>query len=572
MSGPQATYEWKQLPWRKLEVAVFKLQKRIYKASQAGDIRRVHQLQRLLLKSQAAQLLAVRRVTQDNQGKNTAGIDGIKSLTPPQRLTVAVNFESLPSGQPTRRVWIPKPGKDEHRPLGIPTLYDRTHQALVKLVLEPEWEAKFEPNSYGFRPGRGAQDAVGAIFNAIRQQPKYVLDADIAKCFDRIDQSALVSKMNTFATLQRQITRWLKAGVVDHGVFAKTEQGTPQGGVLSPLLANIALHGFETHLRDGFSTSKTLGQATGKPVVKSKPLVIRYADDWLVLHRDRAVIEHCQRLAEEWLQDMGLELNLKKTQIAHTLYPEGGKIGFNFLGFAVRQYPVSRYHSPSGQGFKTLIKPSPEAIKSHYRRLADTIRQHQAGTQERMIGRLNPVIAGWSNYYRAVVSKDIFQRLDHLLYIRLARWARRRHPRKSQHWVTRRYWGIGRGQGWVFGSDSGVVLTPHSKVAIVRHAKVRGQASPYDGNWKYWATRRGTYPGVQPSLARRLKHQRGRCQACGLVFMPEALVEMHHLDGNHRNHKFANLSAVHRHCHDQIHGGQHELSQLLGPHDKSPIN
>jgi RNA-directed DNA polymerase len=183
MSGPQATYEWKRLPWRKLEVAVFKLQKRIYKASQTGDIRRVHRLQRLLLKSQAAKLLAVRRVTQDNQGKNTAGIDGIKSLTPQQRLTVAVNLDTLPSGKPTRRVWIPKPGKDERRPLGIPTLYDRAHQALVKLVLEPEWEAKFEPNSYGFRPGRCAQDAVEAIFNAIRQQPKYVLDADIAKCF-----------------------------------------------------------------------------------------------------------------------------------------------------------------------------------------------------------------------------------------------------------------------------------------------------------------------------------------------------------------------------------------------------
>lgn len=152
------------------------------------------------------------------------------------------------------------------------------------------------------------------------------------------------------------------------------------------------------------------------------------------------------------------------------------------------------------------------------------------------------------------------------------RWARHRHPRKSRHWITQRYWGVNRGQGWVFASDSGVVLTPHANVAIVRHAKVRGHASPFDGNWKYWATRRGTYPGVQPSLARRLKHQQGRCQACGLVFMPETLVELHHLDGNHKNHKFDNLSAVHRHCHDQIHGGQHELSKLLGSHDKSSIN
>ena len=174
MSGLQVTYEWGRLPWRKLEVAVFKLQKRIYKASQAGDIRRVHQLQRLLLKSRAAKLLAVRRVTQDNRGKHTAGVDGIKSLTPKQRLAVAKNLEALPTGKPARRIWIPKPGKDEQRPLSIPTLYDRTRQALVKLALEPEWEAKFEPNSYGFRPGRSAHDAIRSKHFAISASSTYL--------------------------------------------------------------------------------------------------------------------------------------------------------------------------------------------------------------------------------------------------------------------------------------------------------------------------------------------------------------------------------------------------------------
>jgi RNA-directed DNA polymerase len=178
------TYEWNQLPWRKLEVAVFKLQRRIYKASQAGDVPRVHRLQKLLLKSRAAKRLAVRRVTQDNQGKNTAGVDGIKSLTPHQRSTLVDQLGQLPIGSPTRRVWIPKLGTDQRRPLSIPTLHDRALQALVKLVLEPEWEARFEPNSYGFRPGRSVHDAIGAIFTAIEKQPKYVLDADIAKCFD----------------------------------------------------------------------------------------------------------------------------------------------------------------------------------------------------------------------------------------------------------------------------------------------------------------------------------------------------------------------------------------------------
>jgi RNA-directed DNA polymerase len=244
-----ATYEWHQLPWRKLEVTVFKLERRIYKASQAGDIRRVHRLQKLLLKSRAAKLLAVRRITQDNQGKNTAGIDGIKALTPHQRGALAAQLGTLPTGRPTRRVWIPKPGKDEQRPLSIPTLHDRALQALVKLVLEPEWEARFEPNSYGFRPGRSVHDAIGAIFIAIEKQPKYALDADIAKCFDRIDQQALLRKIKTFPTLNRLVKAWLQAGVLDNGVFTETTTGTPQGGVASPLLANIALHGLEEFIR-----------------------------------------------------------------------------------------------------------------------------------------------------------------------------------------------------------------------------------------------------------------------------------------------------------------------------------
>src|SRR5262250_3140703 len=220
-----ATYEWNQLPWRKLEVAVFKLERRIYKASHAGDIRRVHRLQKLLLKSRAATLLAVRRVTQDNQGKSTAGIDGIKALTPPQRSALAAHLGTLPTGSPTRRVWIPKPGKDDKRPLAIPTLHDRALQALVKLALEPEWEARFEPNSYGFRPGRSVHDAIGAIFNMICKQPKYVRDADIAGCFNSIAHAPLLAKLQTFPALRRAIKAWLKAGVLEAGVFAPTEAG-----------------------------------------------------------------------------------------------------------------------------------------------------------------------------------------------------------------------------------------------------------------------------------------------------------------------------------------------------------
>jgi RNA-directed DNA polymerase len=567
MSEPTATYEWSQLPWRKLEVAVFKLERRIYKASQVGEGRRVHRLQRLLLKSRAAKLLAVRRVTQDNQGKHTAGVDGVKSLTPHQRLALAEQLGKLPTGSPARRVWIPKAGTAELRPLSIPTLQDRAGQALVKLALEPEWEAKFEPNSYGFRPGRSVHDAIGAIFIAIGKQPKYVLDADIAKCFERIEQKVLLRKLGTFPTLRRLLQSWLNAGVLEEGVFTPTEAGTGQGAVISPLLANAALQGLEEHIRSHFPVKARFGSPGRRYGVCWKPQLITYADDFIILHRDKAAIEYCQHLVEEWLKDLGLALNPQKTRIAHTLHPEGGKAGFDFLGFEIRQYPVSKYNA--AHGFKTLIKPSRDALKRHYAQLCTIIEQNKAARQENLIGLLNPVIAGWSNYYSAVVSKAAFQRLDHLLYVKLAHWARYRHPRKPRHWIVRKYWRLDEGEGWTFATKNGLALNQHSAVPIVRHRKVKGTASPFNGDWRYWTTRRGSYPGISRRVATLLKRQDGRCDVCGLFFTPDALLEVYHRDQHQRTNEYRNLAAVHRHCHDQIHRERRTPSSTRGTHDKS---
>lgn len=270
-------YEWKNLPWKSIEKQVFKLQKRIYRASQRGDTRTVHNLQRLLMKSWSAKLLATRRVTQDNQGKQTAGVDGVKSPTPPQRLALAASLSLNQRAAPARRIWIPKPGTNEQRPLGIPTINNRAAQALVKLALEPEWEARFEPNSYGFRPGRSCHDAIEAIFQNTCHQPKYVLDADIAKCFDRINHRALLAKLDTFPSLRRLIHRWLQAGVMEEPDLFPTHAGVPQGAVLSPLLANVALHGLETALKAALPRHKEQGR------VHHAPQLIRYADD-LVRH------------------------------------------------------------------------------------------------------------------------------------------------------------------------------------------------------------------------------------------------------------------------------------------------
>ena len=280
--------EWKDIPWRKLERYVFKLQKRIFKASERGDIKACRRLQKTLMRSRSSKCLAVRRVTQDNQGKKTAGVDGIKSLKPEERLELVNNLSLSRKAKPTRRVWIPKPGTEEKRPLGIPTITDRALQALVKQALEPEWEARFEPNSFGFRPGRSAHDAIAAIFGLTNRKCKYVLDADISKCFDRINHDVLLAKLNTFPVLRRLLKGWLESGVLEGNKLFPTNEGTPQGGVISPLLANIALHGMEQRINQAFPKKEIWSK--GKVVGYQNPAhLVRYADDFVSAIRCRMV-------------------------------------------------------------------------------------------------------------------------------------------------------------------------------------------------------------------------------------------------------------------------------------------
>lgn len=545
--------EWKAIPWQKLERYVFKLQKRIFKASQRGDVKAVKKLQKTLMRSWSAKCLAVRRVTQDNQGKKTAGVDGVKSLTPEQRLELVENLKLSSKAKPTRRVWIPKPGTQEKRPLGIPTMTDRALQALVKQVLEPQWEAIFEPNSMGFRPGRSAHDAIAAIFNSISRKAKFVLDTDISKCFDRINHSKLLEKLKTFPTIRKQIKAWLRSGVLDNGSLFPTESGTPQGGVISPLLANIALHGLEEEINRFALT------LPGRKERNLRSLnLIRYADDLVVGSPELEVIQQCKQLIENWLKDMGLELKPSKTRITHTLEEWDGNQGFNFLGFTVRQFPVGNTHSgcdTKGRklGYKTLIKPSPENMSRHQEKLAKIIKFHRASSQSVLINELNPVIRGWSNYYSTVVSKDIFTSIDSWLYQQLRNWAEHRHPHKSQYWISSKYWDCD-STGWFFRTRGGKSqrLVEHDKTPIIRHVKVQGEKSPYDGDWIYWGTRMGQHPETNKRVGILLKKQKGKCTECGLYFREGDILEIDHKVPLSQKGKdeYQNLQLLHRHCHD----------------------
>ena len=405
----------------------------------------------------------------------TAGIDGVKSLSPHARLVLVTQLKVTGKPKPTRRVWIDKPGKVEKRPLGIPTMVDRALQALVKLALEPEWEAKFEGNSFGFRPGRSAHDAVDAIFKNVSLKAKYVLDADISQCFDRIDHKALLNKLNTFPTLRKQIKAWLKSGVMDKGVFSDTKEGTPQGGVISPLLANIALHGFEEFITSFYTITKGIVSTTGrKSTRRVKPALVRYADDFVILHESEEFITLLRQKADEWLKDMGLELKPSKTRICHT------SEGFDFLGFNVRQYKTGAYRAAtyakgnqysSGKevinlGFTTLIKPTKESVKRHLDKIGQVIDKHHNAPQLALISRLNPVIRGWCNYYASVVSKETFNKCDHLTYQKLLAWAKSRCTKTNAHDTVSNYWRTVGEDNWTFATSGGTALVKHSSTTI----------------------------------------------------------------------------------------------------------
>ncbi|BAZ09099.1 putative reverse transcriptase [Calothrix sp. NIES-4071] len=563
------TEGWKSINWRKVERYVFKLQKRIYAASRCGDIKRVRKLQRTLMRSWSNRVLAVRRVTQDNQGKKTAGVDGIKVLSPEARLNLANGLYINGKSKPTRRIWIPKPGKTEKRPLSIPTIFDRALQAVVKATLEPEWEARFEPSNYGFRPGRSCHDAIKHIKNCIVSKAKFVLDADISQCFDRINHKALLLKLNVKGKIKQQIKAWLKSGAIDSGKFIASNDGTPQGGVLSPLLANIALHGLENLIDQEFPANKS-GKVIGSKAKFGqqiqKPTFIRYADDFVVLNESKAVIIRCEAIIKEWLKGIGLELKPEKTRITHTFHPhlsEDGIAGFDFLGHHIQQHPAGKYRDNKNSrgislGFVTLITPSKKAIEAHKQNIKTIFTKNKSRSQAQLIKDLNPVIRGWARYYRvsdAGTTGD-FARLNRVLYLRLRRWAKRQTG--STNKGHQKYWHTIGDKKWVFAtrptSDALELITYiefHSSVND--YVKVLADKSPYDGDSLYWSQRLSKHPEMPSRKSLLLKQQKGKCAWCGLHFKEGDVLEVDHIEPTTcgGKDKWENLQLLHRHCHDE---------------------
>jgi len=517
------TDEWEALPWEQFRQEVFHLQRRIFRASQKGN-GKVHALQKLLLKSKAAKCMAVSQVAEENKGRHTAGVDGQRGLTNRSKWTLAKKLDVNQSVSPVKRIWIPKPGKTEERPLGIPTMADRALQALITLALEPEWEARFTPGMHGFRKGRSAHDALATIRFSIQRSPKWVLDADIEKFFDRVNHDALLKKLDTFPAMENAIRRILRSGAIEGSVYSETKVGTPQGGPLSPLLANIALCGLQTALQQA-------GQKWRLPngnVIGRVPVMAIYADDFVVLHKERHVIERCRDFISEWLAQMGLRLHPGKTRIVHTLEDENGTPGFDFLGHHIRQFHTGKYAvKPSLNQVFTEIRPSNDSQRRVYRKIADCIDKmlsRKKGGQMHpppewiLIKKLNQISQGWSNFFRYSNAKASFSKLDHRVWWKLWKALRRRHKKRGREWTVKTFL-KSQGGKWQFICPAGpdndeAVMNRFAEKPIKRHVSARHDRSYYDGDWAYWATRLGRYPSIPKQWATLLKGQHGKCHHC----------------------------------------------------------
>ncbi len=532
--------DWHAINWRKVYPTVRRLQARIVKAVQEGKWRKVRSLQRLLTHSFSGKALAVRRVT-ENRGKKTPGVDGEIWDTPEKKAAAISRLK--PQGykpRPLRRVYIPK-SNGKKRPLGIATMRDRAMQALYLLALDPVAETQADKNSYGFRIGRSTADAIEQCFNVLFRDhaAQWILEADVRSCFDMICHNWLLANIPIDNTILR---KWLKAGFVDGNTFHVTEEGTPQGGPVSPALCNMVLDGLEKEFVAAF------GPKASQKAGKAKVNLIRFADDFVVTGSSKELLEkQCIPLIEEFLRPRGLELSQEKTRITHI------EEGYDFLGQNIRKYKG-----------KLLIKPSKKSVKTFLGKIREVVKKNQQAKTGNLIATLNPIIRGWANYHRHICAKRTFASVDNAIFKLVWQWAKRRHPCRPRRWIKEKYFKSVKNRNWVFSGETTdgreLQLVQAADVAIKRHIKIRGDANPYDPEDERYFDERLKLKWLLGEKGRgRLRllwlQQKGICLVCQRKIIYKDGWELHHIirrvDGG--SDKLDNLILLHPNCHHQVH-------------------
>jgi RNA-directed DNA polymerase len=533
--------DWHDIEWASVNHNVRRLQARIVKATKEKRWGKVQALQRLLTHSFSGKALAVRRVT-ENQGKNTPGVDKVTWNTPQKKLNAIYSLRQRDyRPQPLRRIYIPKKN-GKKRPLGIPCMLCRAMQALYLLALDPVAETTADPNSYGFRPQRSTADAIEQCFCALGKQksPQWILEGDIAGCFDAISHEWLLTHIPMEKAL---LKKWLKAGYMEQQTLYPTEAGTPQGGIISPVLANMTLDGLERMLMQHFPKVKTGGGALVN--------FVRYADDFLVTGRTKELLEQeVKPRIEEFLRERGLQLSPEKTIITPI------EEGFDFLGQNVRKYKTGKRH-------KLLITPSKKNVKAFLEKIRAIVKANKALPAGKLLAKLNPVIRGWANYHQHIISNKAFSSVDAMIYQAIRRWVNRRHRGKSEAWKTKKYFTTIQGDNWVFfgtGEEQTRYLARATDVSIIRHVKIQGEANPYDPAWESYFEKRldvhmaATLKGKQ-WLHTLWKEQEGLCPICNQKITKITGWHSHHLLWRSRggSDTAENRVLLHPTCHQQVH-------------------
>jgi RNA-directed DNA polymerase len=503
--------DWYSIDWNTIQKYVTKLRQRIYRAEQQNKRRRVRKLQRLLLRSKANLLLSIRRVTQQNTGKRTPGVDGYTASQSNERIKLYQQllkrnvFQHRP--KPAKRTFIAKKN-GKLRPLGIPTIRDRVYQNVIKNALEPQWEVKFEASSYGFRPKRSPHDAISNLFNKLstNSKKKWVFEGDFLGCFDHLNHHCIVEQTSTFPG-NNLIRRWLKMGYIEQDILHKTMEGTPQGSIVSPLLANIALCGMEDEIGIVYKkTYKPNGGYTIDP--KCKIGRVLYADDFVIVTETKEQAQSMYQKLIPYLQKRGIKLSTDKTRVTHI------ENGFDFLGFSLRQYKTE-------QGNKLLIKPSKASIKKAKNKIKDMFAGMRGRPVKEIIRVLNPIIRGYGQYWKHVVSKKTFSYMDHYVFLKVRKHLKQLHPKKSWKWINKRYFKKphhGGNDKWILTCPlTNIQLLKMSWIKIERHVMVAYKNSPDDPSLKeYWEKQDRKVFNRENTLDRmKLARKQGyRCALC----------------------------------------------------------
>ncbi|MDM8525244.1 group II intron reverse transcriptase/maturase [Desulfococcaceae bacterium HSG8] len=535
------TIDWHHIVWRKVYRNVSRLQVRIVKAFQEGKIRKARALQIILTRSFGGKALAVRRVT-ENKGKRTPGTDG-EIWNTPEKKTEGIQSLRLKGyrATPLRRIYIPK-SNNKRRPLGIPVMKDRAMQALYKLAVEPIAEETADCNSYGFRLERSTADAIEQVFTCLSRKTSatWILEGDIKSCFDRISHEWLLDNVPMNKNV---LEKWLRAGFIENKTFRTTEEGTPQGGIISPILANMALDGLEQKLKNEFSP-------------KNKVHFIRFADDFITTGATKELLEErVVPIIREHIKERGLSLSEEKTKITHI------RNGFDFLGHNVRKF---------GKG-KLIIRPSKKNFKNFLDKVRKIIRKSHNASPSDLICKLNPVIRGWANYQRHVISKAAFGRADFEITGAIWRAFRRKHPKKSRKWVKNKYFRVSeQGRDWCFfGRKNGkeAYLFHAMKVPIRRHIKIKGKVNPYDPEWEdYLKERKHKMTSANfrnMGILELWKEQDGKCPVCNQAITIEEGWHNHHIKWKiyGGSDESENRILMHPNCHRQVHSLKLEVEK-----------